>query len=123
MVTPSMGPALAITLVAIARFTEEALSQPLLCPPSADRALQPVAAVAVLTPCVLGPIAVAFLWSHGVQPFAVLWQAHVQWHPVLLASCSMFGMLSFSRTIVSGDAHSVQPWTRSDWASLCESLL
>lgn len=83
---------LAALLVATSHFLEELLAQPLLhAAPHAPAPLAPLAAVAVVTPCVTLPILPSFLNAHGLKPFAHLVAPSTALPPLLLAAISVLG--------------------------------
>ena len=83
---------LAAILIATSHFVEELLAQPLLhAAPGGSPPLAPLAAVAVITPCVALPILPAFLGAHGLAPFARLAAPTTSQPPLLLAAVSVLG--------------------------------
>lgn len=91
---PEFIPTLAAAVVAMARYSEEVFAQPLLSVPTAcgvEPYLQPVAALAIITPCALGPLLAVFSFTSGPTPYMQFLAAKVPWSYILVSCCSMFG--------------------------------
>ena len=93
VVAVTLSTAAATVLIALSRLLEECLAQPLLHTPAAAPTLSPVAAVAVLTPCVAGGLALGTFLSLGGASFRGALVGSIQWWPLLLSCCSAFGAL------------------------------
>lgn len=94
--SPTFVATLAAAVVAMSRISEEIFSQPLLTAAAgSEPLLQPVAAIAVITPCALGPLLAVFSFSSGPTPIMEFLASRVPWSLVALSCCSTFGALSF----------------------------
>jgi hypothetical protein len=82
-----------VFVVALSRFLEELLAQPLLQPKKGlQPALTPMGAVVILTACVTAGLLPSFVASYGAAPFLKVLKHSTCWTPLLLAGCTTFCM-------------------------------